>query len=96
MGGWHVKFDVAQPVTVWVAHDLRVIQKPDWLLGFQDTGRFFRRDKVGHFRLYTRDFASGTVTLGGNLRPKSKKSSVSMYQIYVVPRRTANDSTWGG
>ncbi len=77
-----VGFDLAQPATVYVAHDDRITAKPSWMAGFVDTGV----DLVsggGTFSLRARDYAAGRVTLGGNLTGGT--TGHSMYTVVVRP-----------
>jgi hypothetical protein len=74
-----LSFDVNQPVTVYVAHDVRITPKPAWLANFTDTGEdLVTSDTTLH--LFAKSFAAGTITLGGNAG-----SGRSMYSVVVVP-----------
>lgn len=75
-----VSFDVNQSVTVWVAHDERITDKPSWLSGWTSTGeKLLTSDAT--LALFRKDFPVGTVTLGGNGGP----SASSMYTLLVAP-----------
>jgi len=74
-----LEFDVNQDVTVYVAHDDRISQKPSWLASFTDTGD----DLVGEgetFSLYANNFSAGHISLGGN-----SGDSYSMYNVVLKP-----------
>ncbi|MGF1615666.1 MAG: Ig-like domain-containing protein, partial [Gammaproteobacteria bacterium] len=74
-----LSFDVSQPVTVVVGHDLRITSKPRWLSGWTRTGeRLVTNDTT--LELFRKDFAAGKVTLGGNAGP----SSSSMYTVFLA------------
>jgi len=75
-GSDFLSFDVNQDVTVYVAHDARIENKPAWLLSFTDTGDGLVNTDTTTLRIYARDFPAGTVTLGGN--------EGSWYSMYVV------------
>ena len=77
-----LSFTVNQPVTVSVAHDVRITPKPAWLATFTDTGKdLVTSDTTLH--LFAQSFAAGTITLGGNVNAGSGNS---MYAVVVVPQ----------
>ena len=68
VGDDFLSFDVNQDVTVYVAHDDFITDKPSWLLDFTDTGdQLVTTDKS--LSIYAKKFPAGTVTLGGNEGP---------------------------
>jgi len=74
-------FDIDENCTVYVAHDDRISSKPDWMSSFTDTGsNLTSSDNSNTFSLYSKNFASGTVTLGGNYGDGSK----SMYSVVLI------------
>ncbi|WP_342348079.1 FG-GAP-like repeat-containing protein [uncultured Nitrospira sp.] len=80
-----LSFNVNQPVTVYVAHDVRITSKPSWLTTFTDTGKdLATSDATLH--LFARAFPVGTITLGGNAG-----SDLSMYSV-IVQRQNTNQS----
>ena len=87
-----ITFDVAQDVTVTVAHDDRFGTKPSWMSGFVDTGD----DLVsggGTFSLWSMVFPAGTVTLGGN--NDAGQYVNSMYSVVVGPASAPPTDTDG-
>jgi predicted secreted protein len=74
-----LSFDVNQPVTVYVAHNVRATPKPAWLTNFTDTGEDLGTS-ASTLHLFAQTFAAGTVTLGGN------GNRYSMYSVVVVPQ----------
>ncbi len=72
-----VSFDVSRPVTVFVAHDIRITSKPDWLMAWTKTSMTVTTNDTS-FDIYSKDFQAGTVILGGN-DGKGK----SMYSVMV-------------
>jgi hypothetical protein len=82
-GSAFLSFDVSQDVTVYVGHDDRFAAKPPWMASYTDTG-----DDIvsggGTFSLWARDYAAGTVTLGGNTSDGVAQNS--MYTLVVRPR----------
>ncbi|MCK4814400.1 hypothetical protein KA005_01410, partial [bacterium] len=75
-------FDVNKDCTVYVAHDDTITTKPSWLSTFTDTGEnLVSSDSSKTLSLYSKNFSTGTVTLGGN----EGGGSSSMYSVVVVP-----------
>lgn len=72
-----VSFDIDQTATVYVGHDVRIAPKPAWLSSWPDTGDdLVTTDTTLH--LYSKDFSTGTVSLGEN-----GASGLSMYVVLV-------------
>lgn len=59
-------FDLALASTIFVAHDMRVKERPEWMHAFADSDLTAATSDT-QFRLWSRDFPPGKVTLGGNL-----------------------------
>ena len=78
LGDNFLSFDVNRDVTVYVAHDIRITGTPSWLLNFTDTGNELATSDTT-FRIFSREFTAGTITLGGN--EGGNKSS--MYIVIV-------------
>lgn len=77
--GWQfISFDVDRDVVVYVAHDDRVADKPDWMASFSDTGMILDTDVS--MSLYKKSFSKGRITLGGN---GYTQAGHSMYTIVV-------------
>jgi hypothetical protein len=81
-----LSFTVNQPVSVYVAYDLRIPTKPTWLSAFSDTGTNMVTSDTT-LRLFVRSFPAGQITLGGNT------GGFSMYSVVVKPSQT---QTMGG
>jgi hypothetical protein len=79
-GSSFLTFDVNQNVRVYVAHDDREFPKPAWLSAFTDTGENLVGDTT--LSLFVKEFAAGTVTLGGN---GFGSDWYSMYSVVVTP-----------
>lgn len=73
-----VSFVVNIPVTIYIAHDNQITNKPAWLLSWTDTGV----DMVGR-SIFSKDFGSGTITLGGNTA--DGVDAGSMYMVLIEP-----------
>ncbi|WNM58152.1 PKD domain-containing protein [Candidatus Nitrospira allomarina] len=76
-----LSFTVNQPVSVLVAHDVRLTPKPSWLSTFTDTGTNLVTSDTS-LRLFSRSFPAGTITLGGN----ASGGSGSMYAVIIQPQ----------
>ena len=76
-----LSFHVNQPVTVYVAHDVRITPKPSWLTTFTNTGQNLVTSDTT-LRLFARSFPGGTITLGGN----ASGGGSSMYSVIVQPK----------
>ncbi|MDR4462357.1 MAG: hypothetical protein MRJ67_17850, partial [Nitrospirales bacterium] len=76
-----LSFTVNQPVSVSVAHDVRLTPKPSWLSTFTDTGTNLVTSDTT-LRLFARSFTAGTITLGGN----ASGGGGSMYAVVVQPQ----------
>ncbi len=85
-----LSFEVNQDVSVYVAHDDRIITKPVWLSSFADTGEKLVTSDTP-LSLYEKDFSAGTVTLGGN----GGDVTSSMYSVIVVPGNSSYSSKCG-
>jgi hypothetical protein len=81
----HLSFTLAQASSVFVAFDTRSASEPPWLAtGFTPTGEIADvadPDATQEFRLLRRDFAAGSVTLGGNL----PSAAGSNYVVFARP-----------
>jgi Bacterial Ig domain len=75
-----LRFVVNQPVTVYVAHDVRITSKPSWLTTFTNTGQNLVTSDAT-LRLFARSFPAGTITLGGN----ASGGGSSMYAVIIQP-----------
>lgn len=74
-----ISFEVAQPVTVYVAYDSRVPVLPSWLSNWIDTGDEWSGTGV-QTNVYRRDFPAGRIDLGGN------EMGFSMYSLAIGPQ----------
>ena len=79
--GW-ITFTLSEAATVYVAHDDRISPRPPWLSGWTDTGLNLVSGG-GTFSVFSKAFAAGTVSLGGNVG--SGTTIASMYTVLVGP-----------
>lgn len=79
-------FVLGADATVYIAHDERIGQKPDWLDDWTSLGDVLQNDEQVpvQFRLYQRDFGEDDVV---GLGPNSQTGSYDcgMYTVIVVP-----------
>ncbi len=86
-----IELQVSRDVEVFVGHDRRIKRKPAWLGDFRRTGETLtvregaKEQDVVVYDVFVRDYPRGTVNLGANTPPRSKKR-VSMYTVFVRPR----------
>ena len=87
-----LRLTLGRAAEVFVAHDLRIRDKPEWLEPFDNTGLVVTADaddderKARIYQVFVRDFPAGVVELGPNLPPGAAARRVSMYTVFVRPR----------
>jgi hypothetical protein len=74
-------FSVDRDVMVFVAYDSRARSLPGWLSGWTNTGQTLVNTDVP-LNLYSRPFAAGPITLGGNMAA-SASGADSNYTVVV-------------
>ncbi|MBM3831461.1 MAG: c-type cytochrome [Verrucomicrobia bacterium] len=77
-------FDLALASTVFVAHDVRVKQRPEWLQGFADAGITVATSDT-QFQLWSKDFPAVNVALGGNI-PATSSGPKANYFVAIQPK----------
>ncbi|MEC8557065.1 MAG: PVC-type heme-binding CxxCH protein [Planctomycetota bacterium] len=82
-GDSFLSFELDSDSDVYVAHDERITEKPDWLEEFRATSlRASTRDTT--YRLFAKRFPPGKVQLGGNTRDGVTKAR-SQYVTIIKP-----------
>jgi len=76
-GDTFISYNVDQAITVYVAHADNGTNLPVWLSSWNNTGDILTTTDRNLF-VYEKDFAAGTVTLGGN------GGAPSMYTVFIV------------
>ena len=76
-GDTFISYNVDQAITVYVAHVDNGTNLPVWLSSWNNTGDILTTTDRNLF-VYEKDFAAGTVTLGGN------GGAPSMYTAFIV------------
>jgi putative membrane-bound dehydrogenase-like protein len=85
-GSGFLYLDTVLPMTVFVGYDTRVAQPPEWLdskNGFSLT-KLAVRTNDATFRIYSRSFEAGQITLGGNTND-SDPGGKSNYIVILKP-----------
>ncbi|MFQ3671867.1 MAG: hypothetical protein SNJ84_10465, partial [Verrucomicrobiia bacterium] len=80
----YLSFTVNQPVTVYVAYDVRATSLPAWLSNFTNTGQTLTVNGDVNRVVYSRSYSAGTITLGGNRAAPAAGADTS-YSVIVVP-----------
>ncbi|WP_162053456.1 malectin domain-containing carbohydrate-binding protein [Pontibacter pamirensis] len=78
-----LSFDLNQNATVYVAYDPRATVLPTWLSGWQKlTDRVGVDDaKISHMDLYSKGFAAGKVSLGGNMQSPAAGAQTNYFVL---------------
>ncbi|WP_161888012.1 T9SS type A sorting domain-containing protein [Pontibacter russatus] len=65
-----VSFELSESATVYIAYDPRASVLPSWLSGWQKAADRIGVDdsQINHMNLYSKTFAAGKVSLGGNMQ----------------------------
>jgi len=92
-----LSFELSEKATVYVAYDPRGTTLPNWLSGWQKlTDRLGVADsKISSMNLYSKTFAAGKVTLGGNMASPAKAAETG-YLTIAVPASQAFTATQTG
>ncbi|WP_161890523.1 Kelch repeat-containing protein [Pontibacter russatus] len=87
-----LSFELSESATVYVAYDPRATALPSWLSGWQKlTDRIGVDDsKISHMDLYSKTFAAGAVSLGGN---KQSPAAGAENNYFVVGKAAQASST---
>ena len=78
-----LSFNIDRNVSVYVGYDGNASMLPDWLSTFADTGLQVGTTN-GSLNLYSRDYASGPISLGGNMAGGGTRTS--NYIVIVVEK----------
>ncbi|PSR54647.1 hypothetical protein AHMF7605_14585 [Adhaeribacter arboris] len=84
-------FQLGQNATVYVAYDPVATKLPAWMAGWQKTfDRIGINDpRISYLEVYSKSFAPGTITLGGNLASPAVGSK-NTYIVVVKPDGATN------
>ena len=89
-----LSFDLSQQSTIYVAYDPRGTSLPSWLSGWQKLTEKLGVDdsQISSMNLYSKTFAAGKVTLGGNMASPADGAQtnylVIALQTSIVPTST--------
>lgn len=82
-GDAFLSFTLSEDAEVYVAHDQRIVHKPQWLSDFQSTDLTATTQDTT-YRLFVKRFPAGLVRLGGNTRD-GVAAARSQYVTFVKP-----------
>jgi N-acetylneuraminic acid mutarotase len=79
-------FNISRDATIYIAYDTRAKALPGWLSGWEKlTDKIGISDpKIATIALYRKNFASGTVSLGGNMVSPAAGASCQYFVIGVA------------
>ncbi len=81
----YISFSVDRPVTIYIAYDSGATTLPDWMAGFAETGlSVSTTDPLSPtLSLYSQNFSSGAISLGGNLQGAASGANSNYVAIVV-------------
>ena len=85
-------FHLARPATITIAYDADAVRVPQWLSNFAREPYTIEIDQLGtprYFKVYSREFAAGQVTLGGN-RAAGSTGNIFLHYLVII-RSTSAD-----
>jgi hypothetical protein len=85
-------FQLARPATLYIAFDADATRTPDWLADFAREPLTIEIDQLGtprYFKVYFKEFAAGSVILGGNRAAGSSGNIFLHYLIIIRPAVTS-------
>ncbi|MDQ4139415.1 MAG: Ig-like domain-containing protein, partial [Bacteroidota bacterium] len=84
-------FQLGQNATVYIAYDPLATKLPGWMTGWQKTfDRIGINDpRISYLEVYSKTFAPGTITIGGNLASPAVGSK-NAYIVVVKPAGATN------
>lgn len=79
-------FTLGADATVYIAHDERVADKPDWLGDWVSTPGFLQNDEQTpvRFELFQKEYARGDIVILGP-NTEAGNASVGMYSVIIAP-----------
>ncbi len=88
-----ISFTLSRPATVYIAYDPRVTSLPAWTNGFQKTTSVIgvNDSKINNMELYSKQFAAGNVSLGGNM---ASPAAGALTGYFVVIKEQATQSNY--
>jgi hypothetical chaperone protein len=81
-------FQLSRPATIYLAYDSEAARTPNWLADFACEPHLIEIDQLGtprYFKVYSREFAAGHVTLGGNRAAGSSGNIFLHYLVIIRP-----------
>jgi len=81
-----LRFHLARPATIYIAYDADAARTPNWLADFARVPLTIEIDQLGtprYFKVYSKEFAAGSVTLGGN-RATGSAGNIFMHYLIII------------
>jgi hypothetical protein len=80
-----VSFKVSKAATVYIAYDPRASKIPSWLQSFTKVSDKLQINdpKLASMNIYKKEYAAGTVTLGGNMQGSAIGGALCQYVLMV-------------
>jgi hypothetical protein len=85
-------FQLLRPATIYAAYDADAAQTPHWLADFAREPLTIEIDQLGtprYYKVYSKEFAAGQVTLGGNRAAGSAGNIFLNYLIIIRPKSSS-------
>lgn len=81
----YITFTADRPVTVFVAFDAGSTNRPDWMSSFNNSGLTVSstHPNAPTYNLYSRNYAAGTISLGGASRTPAANVDANMLVVVV-------------
>ena len=83
---------LSRPATIYLAYDADAVRTPHWLASFAREPLTIEIDQLGtprYFKVYSKEFTAGNVTLGGNRAAGSSGDIFLNYLIIIRPAATS-------
>ena len=85
-------FHLSRPATIYIAYDADAARTPHWLSDFAREPLTIEIDQLGtprYFKVYSKEFAAGNVTLGGN-RAAGSSGNIFLHYLIIVKSAAAS------
>jgi hypothetical protein len=83
-----LQFQLLRPATIYIAYDSEAARTPQWLADFTREPYLIEIDQLGtprYFKVYSKEFQAGEVTLGGNQVAGSAGNIFLQYLVIIRP-----------
>ncbi len=83
---------LSRPATIYIAYDADALRTPNWLADFAREPLVIEIDQLGtprYFKVYSKEFVAGSVTLGGN-RAAGSSGNIFLNYLIIIRRAAAS------